>query len=247
MSNIQSIGANNTVLDDLNLHGYVRLPFKLSEEEVEGLRAVFAQKLIDDGTETPENPCLAPNMASIVLQVLRDNRAFHQAVGLVLGQEATVSRTLFLQKADVCEASDWHQDVTLVTKITPTIPPSFGPVHYKDGVAYVKATEQFLAGFMTARLYLDEDDKDKGAIDIIPGSHKRGRIPVRTMSHSIVDDIPAFVPAKTGEIHFFRPLIVRRSGAIKQPIMRRVIQLEMTPRLNLPLPLEWIDPLPIFF
>ncbi len=140
----------------------------------------------------------------------------------------------------------WHQDVTLVTKVSSKIPPGFGPVTYKDGLPHVTATAQFLAGMVSARIHLDDTDQDSGALEIIPGSHKNGRIPPRVMEQEIMGKELAYVPAQCGEIHLFRPLLLHRSGKVVGEAMRRVIQLEMTPREALPQPLEWLDAVPLF-
>ncbi len=243
MTNIQSIGNKSTILDDLNLHGYVRLPFHLSQEKIEVLRAVFS----DNVKEDEAGKRFSRQVGDPVLQALKQTEGFLEAIALVLGEEAIVTRTLLLQKSrKVNWPLAWHQDVTILTKVSAEIPAGFGPVTYKNGLPHVTATEQFLAGMASVRIHLDDADKDSGALEIIPGSHKEGRIPPRTMEQEIMDTEPAYVPALAGEVHIFRPLLIHRSGKVKGDVIRRVIQLEMTPKAILPKPLEWYDPISIF-
>jgi ectoine hydroxylase-related dioxygenase (phytanoyl-CoA dioxygenase family) len=99
-----------------------------------------------------------------------------------LGPQAQPVRAIFFDKSPTTNwLVPWHQDVTLAVE-SPVDAPGFGPWSRKDGVSHVQAPGEWLARMITVRLHFDDCDGSNGALRVIPGSHRYGRLDADRMS-----------------------------------------------------------------
>lgn len=97
----------------------------------------------------------------------------------------------------------------------------------------VKLSEQMLA----LRIHLDDASSTHGALRVIPGSHREGRLTneqlrVRSSSNAVTCE------ALKGDVMIMRPLLIHASSACERPQHRRVIQIQYA-GFDLPGGLRW--------
>ena len=131
----------------------------------------------------------------------------------------------------------WHQDLTIAVRRRLDVP-GFGPWSVKDGVPHVQPPEEVLENMTTVRLHLDDCDESNGALRVLPGTHRQGRI----LSESIQQlrrEIPEVVcRASAGDILLMRPLLLHSSNRSSSGQHRRVLHIEYS-ATRLPHGLEW--------
>jgi ectoine hydroxylase-related dioxygenase (phytanoyl-CoA dioxygenase family) len=91
---------------------------------------------------------------------------------------------------------------------------------------------------LAVRVHLDDCGPENGALRVLPGSHREGRL-----SDADVDRWRAEVPellcaARAGDALLMRPLLLHASSAAVSPAHRRVLHFEFGAG-NLPAGLEW--------
>jgi ectoine hydroxylase-related dioxygenase (phytanoyl-CoA dioxygenase family) len=147
-------------------------------------------------------------------------------------------RIIFFDKtADTNWAVPWHQDRTIAVKARHDVP-GFRNWNQKGGVDHVEPPVELLSRMLTLRLHLDDTGVDNGALDILPGSHRLGRLrasDVVRLGHSA--DAVSCV-ARAGDILAMRLTTIHKSEKSSNPSRRRVFHVDYSPD-SLPPPLEW--------
>jgi hypothetical protein len=135
-------------------------------------------------------------------------------------------------------SASWHQDLTICV-CERRDGPGFGPWSIKDGLHHVHAPAEILDQILTIRLHLDDCSPENGALRVLPGSHKNGRMTdeaieaFRVSHHEVICSIPL------GGVLLMKPLLLHASSRASSPSHRRVLHFEVT-QTKLPLGLEWI-------
>ena len=108
----------------------------------------------------------------------------------------------------------------------------------KEGVLYTQPTTSVLSSLVAVRLQLDSDAELTGPLQVLPGSHRFGRLSAGAVaSHRISSKPVACVVAKGGAV-VLKPLIVHSSGKAATAAPRRVLHFLFGPPL-LPFGLRW--------
>jgi hypothetical protein len=119
----------------------------------------------------------------------------------------------------------WHQDLTIAVRQRREVS-GYGPWSVKAGVQHVQPPVSVLEEMVTLRLHLDDCGETNGPLQVMPGSHRAGKL-----SAEDIQSWRAKVPAvnctvKCGGVLLMRPLLLHASSAARQPGHRRVIHLE---------------------
>jgi hypothetical protein len=122
-----------------------------------------------------------------------------------------------------------HQDRSIPVPFASLLP-GFSNLTRKDGGWQAEAPVELLATMRNCRIFIDRATIDDGPLEVIPGSHCRGRIEQA--------EIPAAVGQKTwrpltgeaGDAVILSPLLLHRSRRATEPSGRRVLQLECLPK-----------------
>lgn len=156
----------------------------------------------------------------------------------VLGGHFRAVRGLFFDKVPGANwPVAWHQDLSLAVRHRHEIA-GWDNWSIKSGVPHVQPPPEVLARMVTLRMHLDDCSPDHGALRVLPGSHRGGRLSRETIRASA--GAPATtVPARAGDGLLMRPLLLHASSPAKNPSHRRVLHLEFAPDNLLPAPLEW--------
>ncbi|MEQ1944879.1 phytanoyl-CoA dioxygenase family protein [Mesorhizobium sp. VNQ89] len=115
----------------------------------------------------------------------------------------------------------------------------FGNWNVKNGMNHVEPPEVLLQGMLTLRLHLDDTGADNGALDIVPGSHKLGRVPANKVLGFARAVEAICCEAVAGEILAMRLTTIHKSERSANPTRRRVLHADYSGD-KLPPPLTWL-------
>ncbi len=130
----------------------------------------------------------------------------------------------------------WHQDRTIAVRERSKTP-GFDRWTMKNAVPHAEAPVGLLERMLTLRIHLDDTPKDGGALEVLAGSQRLGRLDHGAIADLLGRTKPITCCAKTGDILLMKPLLVHRSKRTSDQ-RRRVLHLEFSPD-RLPPPLQW--------
>ncbi len=152
-----------------------------------------------------------------------------------------VRSILFDKTADENWPVAWHQDLTIAVLEKRQIP-GYGPWSHKDAAPHVQPPISLLQNMVTIRLHLDDTPASNGALRVIPGSHRRGRISAAALTeYEKVDEVVC--ECMSGDALLMSPLLLHSSRRSVAPERRRVIHFEYARSIDLDPGLQWFEPL----
>lgn len=159
--------------------------------------------------------------------------------GAALGENASVVRVLYFDKQP---GSNWklpyHQDLTICVRDRRDMA-GFGPWSVKDGHDHVQPERAILEGMVAIRLHLDDCGRSNGALRVLPGTHKLGKLSAAEVDSEVEAGEEVFAQASRGDAILMRPLLLHASSPAQTPDHRRVLHIEYSAG-ELPSPLEWL-------
>jgi ectoine hydroxylase-related dioxygenase (phytanoyl-CoA dioxygenase family) len=156
----------------------------------------------------------------------------------VLGPGCFVVRAILLDKtAGANWKVAWHQDLTIAVRERVEAP-GFGPWSEKAGIPHVQPPRGVLERMLTVRVHLDHCGRDNGPVQVIPGSHARGRLAADEIARWRDGREPFLCTSPRGGALVMRPLVLHASSPATKPGHRRVVHLEFAAD-ELPHGLEW--------
>lgn len=133
----------------------------------------------------------------------------------------------------------WHQDLTIAVKKQQPAP-GFSNWSQKAGVVHVQPPREILENLITLRIHLDKCDRYNGALKVIPGSHRYGKINSTDIDAWKKSPLVHTCETQAGDVLVMRPLLLHSSSPSTNPTHRRVLHIEYS-AVNLPDGLEWCD------
>ncbi len=133
----------------------------------------------------------------------------------------------------------WHQDLTIAVVREKQVP-GYGPWSHKDGSPHVQPPVSLLENMVTIRLHLDDTPASNGALRVIPGSHRDGRIDTDAL-RSFDKERAVTCECSFGDALLMSPLILHSSRRSELPARRRVIHFEYARDEDLDSRLEWFE------
>ena len=133
----------------------------------------------------------------------------------------------------------WHQDLTIAVKKYQPVP-EFSNWSQKAGVVHVQPPIEILEKLLTLRIHLDNCDRNNGALKIIPGSHRYGKLALTDIEQWKKSSPVLTCEVQAGDVLVMRPLLLHSSSPATSPTHRRVLHLEYA-AINLPDGLEWCE------
>jgi ectoine hydroxylase-related dioxygenase (phytanoyl-CoA dioxygenase family) len=169
---------------------------------------------------------------------LARSTAVRDLVACSLGPSAIPVRAILFDKTPGANwLVPWHQDLTIAVRRRANVA-AYGPWSIKGGVPHVQPPVAILEAMLALRIHLDPCDETNGALRVLPGTHRLGRLAPESISAAVVS-IPAITcNAAAGDAVLMRPLLVHASSACDRPAHRRVIHIEFA-ACDLSAPLEW--------
>lgn len=153
------------------------------------------------------------------------------------GQPVPVRGIYFDKRPQTNWLVAWHQDLTLALKDRIDLP-GWGPWSVKEGVPHVQPPFACLERMLTARLHLDDADEGNGALRVLPGTHRLGRLDASAIQHCRETHAEVLCRARAGDVLLMRPLLLHASSRSFSECRRRVLHVEFA-GFELPSPLKW--------
>ena len=217
--------------------GFAVIEGVLSREEVEAL-AIALERVGDTAAVRRRGGIFAVRN---LLEVSEEVRALASAdsvlalVKPIVGDACFAVRGILFDKVPGANwMVPWHQDVTIAVEAE-----GFGAWSVKAGVVHVQAPAAVLEGMVSVRLHLDDCGEENGALRVIAGSHRRGRIDEEQIEQFRgAGEVVCAV--QRGGVLLMRPLLLHASSASRKPGHRRVVHLDYA-AVALPGGMRWLS------
>jgi ectoine hydroxylase-related dioxygenase (phytanoyl-CoA dioxygenase family) len=171
---------------------------------------------------------------------LAESEPVRELAQAVLGDTAFPVRGILFDK--IPEANwkvPWHQDVTIAVQEREEVE-GFGPWSTKAGILHVQPPAPVLERMISIRFHLDVCDGSNGALQVVPGSHRSGRIAEADIPSVLAQSEAHACAVGQGGALLMRPLLLHASSPSQVPAHRRVIHLDFASE-RLPSPLKWLS------
>jgi hypothetical protein len=172
-----------------------------------------------------------------VTELARSSR-FLNLVRPHLPSEPFPVRAIYFDKSpDTNWLVPWHQDLTLALRASAEVP-GFGPWSTKDGIPHAQPPVELLQQMLTVRLHLDDADESNGALRVLPGSHREGRLSAERIRELRSQQSDILCTVSAGDALIMRPLLLHASSRSTSTRHRRVLHIEYA-AFTLPDELNW--------
>lgn len=210
---------------------------RLSHQRIEALRELVGQ-IEGDGVSKRASVFAIRNLLDVP-EIQDLARSVRYLVEPFLGKDCFAVRGIYFDKTpDANWKVPYHQDLSIAVK-EKVETEGFGPWSEKVGVTHVQPPAEVLEKMLTIRLHLDDTDASNGALRVIPGSHKLGKLESGALAPLVSkDEVTVSVPE--GDAMLMRPLLLHASSPAQSARHRRVIHLEFA-GTELPGELEWLN------
>ena len=237
---------NQTDSVALDEDGAAVLPFSLERSIVARLIAAVEKLKCGEGVRRRGDIYAVRNLIALVPAVLEplSISAVCTLVESVLGLGVfAVDGILFNKTTRANWKVTWHQDLSIAVQCrVETL--GFGSWSTKAGVAHVQPPVSVLENMLALRFHLDDTGEDNGALRIMPGSHRLGRLSAKAIAEITAAKRPKLCAVAAGGIVAMRPLCLHASSPAKQATNRRVVHLVLAAH-DLPRPLQWNEMHPV--
>lgn len=161
--------------------------------------------------------------------------------GIIPWDLRPVRSILFDKTAEENWPVAWHQDLTIAVA-GQVHAEGYGPWSQKDGTPHVQPPLSLLRNMMTLRFHLDDTPSSNGALYVIPGSHRHGRIAAGDLPRFTQDDA-VVCECRPGDVLVMSPLLLHSSRRATEPCRRRVLHFEYARAGDLAPGLCWAEAL----
>jgi ectoine hydroxylase-related dioxygenase (phytanoyl-CoA dioxygenase family) len=227
-----------SISGQLETQGFAIVPAFLPSTVVDDLTQAIGIALAD---RAAGSACALRHLARLVPAVGRvaQSDGLRALVEAVLGPPALLVRSLFFDKTPEANWKvAWHQDLTIAVR-EKIETPGFTAWSVKDGVVHVQPPAELLERMLAVRLHLDDCDLSNGPLQVLPGSHRFGRLNAAQIAEWRRDRQPTACVVPRGGALLLRPLLLHASSAAHTPKHRPVVHLEFAAEA-LPGRLEWL-------
>jgi ectoine hydroxylase-related dioxygenase (phytanoyl-CoA dioxygenase family) len=136
-----------------------------------------------------------------------------------------VRGTLFDKTAGANWLVPWHQDLTICVVARIDVP-GYGPWTTKAGVYHVQPPISILENMLSVRTHLDDCDEANGAVRVLPGTHRLGRLTREQVAEQQRSVASVSCAVHSGGVVLMRPLLLHASSAASKAVHRRVIHID---------------------
>lgn len=228
-------------LERFNEFGFEVIENVFEQSEIDYLIAKLAQ--IELKKEAKQRKSVAFGIRNLLnvstaVKNFSESKSIRKLVEPSAGKNAKVIRAIFFDKTP---EANWkvpfHQDITIAVKERKNVE-DFDVWTKKASILHVQPPASVLENITTLRVHLDDTDESNGALKVVEGSHRFGRLSASEIENQKLNGKIAVCSVKKGGAMLMRPLLLHASSAAENARHRRVVHLEFS-SLNLPGGLEW--------
>ena len=172
-----------------------------------------------------------------VAVLARSSRLLDLIRSHVLSDPFPVRAIYFNKSPDTNWLVAWHQDLTIAVRSRVECS-GFGPWSVKDGVPHVQPPVDLLQQMITVRIHLDDADESNGALRVLPGSHRLGRLSADHIQRLRTEQPETLCKASAGDVLLMRPLLLHASSRSTSDRHRRILHIEYA-SFELPPQMQW--------
>jgi ectoine hydroxylase-related dioxygenase (phytanoyl-CoA dioxygenase family) len=225
---------------DVDLKGFAIVPTLLNPEELRSLTQALSVVQHEEGVRKRSGVYAIRNLLDVAPAVaeLAASPKINVVVRSALGESAfPVRGTLFDKTPDANWLVPWHQDLTISVK-EPVDVEGYDPWTVKAGVHHVQPPARILERMLAVRIQLDDCRERNGALRVLPGTHRLGRLTAEQIEFFQSDIAPFICSVNRGDAVLMKPLLLHASAAAQELSHRKVIHIDYA-SARLPAGLLW--------
>ncbi|MGI8543650.1 MAG: phytanoyl-CoA dioxygenase family protein [Aridibacter sp.] len=228
-------------IGEFDKKGFVIVKNILCEDEISHLIRSLS-KLSSKNTVSKKKGSIygVRNLLNLLPEIRKfaESESVREIVENFIGKDAKPVRAIYFDKnPDANWKVPWHQDLTIsIEKKIET--EGFSAWTLKAGIQHVQPTVDILENILTLRFHLDSADETNGALKVLEGTHKYGRLSsdeIKLCKHKANSFL---CKASKGDVLIMKPLLVHSSSAGSKPKNRRVVHIDFS-NVSLPNGLKW--------
>jgi ectoine hydroxylase-related dioxygenase (phytanoyl-CoA dioxygenase family) len=177
------------------------------------------------------------NVAPVVREFASSD-AVRNLIEPITGENARVVRAIFFDKTP---EANWkvpfHQDLTIAVREQKEVA-GFTAWTQKADIFHVQPPESVLENIVSLRVHLDDTDESNGALRVVVGSHRFGRLSASEIQHLKAEGETVTCCVRKGGAMLMRPLLLHASSSAENALHRRVLHFEFSSE-ELPTGLQW--------
>jgi len=230
-------------IEDIEQDGFAVVQELLDSQTIDNVLEALAKAKIAGGESQRAGKLFGiRNLLNAVpfTRELANSSACKSIVEPILGSTARVVRGIYFDKhQDANWKVTWHQDVTIAVRERFEVE-GYGPWSIKAGINHVQVPTSILENMLTLRVHLDRADESNGALRVLPGTHKHGRLETSQIDYLKQQQKPVTCLVAKGGAMLMRPLLLHSSTTALNPGHRRVLHFEYS-SIDLPGGLKWFE------
>jgi len=226
--------------DEVAVRGFVIARRVVQREQLDELIDLCLQSKEQNQTRRGESVFGIRHLLNVVprLHEIVASSPFIELARAVLGEEARPVKGVYFDKTPQANwPVPWHQDATITVREHRDVA-GFEMRPVKDGVVHALPPVELSEKMLALRIHLDDAEVDHGALRVIPGSHREGRLDKNQTDRWLSGISEVVCSVAAGDVMLMRPLLLHASSPCRRPEHRRVIQIEYA-SFDLPGGLEW--------
>jgi ectoine hydroxylase-related dioxygenase (phytanoyl-CoA dioxygenase family) len=180
------------------------------------------------------------NLANVApfIKEFANSKSVRKLIKPVGGDKTQLVRAIFFDKTP---EANWkvpfHQDLTIAVKEKKETD-GFSAWTFKANILHVQPPVSVLENIVALRIHLDKTDDSNGALRVIPGSHRFGRLSAKKIQELKLKNKIETCSVEKGGAMLMRPLLLHASSSAENASHRRVLHFEFSSE-KLPGNLEW--------
>jgi ectoine hydroxylase-related dioxygenase (phytanoyl-CoA dioxygenase family) len=212
----------------LEENGFIILPTVVSREEVSSLIEAISKPMATEAVRSRGGVFAIRNLLELspAINEFAHSDRVSSLIQKHLAKPAFPVRATLFDKTDSANwLVPWHQDLTICVAARHDVP-GYGPWTIKAGVVHVQPPAAVLEDMLSIRIHLDDCDDSNGALRVLPGTHKLGRLTAKQISEQQVEVPAVSCTGPTGSAVLMRPLLLHASSAATKASHRRVLHID---------------------
>ena len=209
------------MVDELAVSGFALYPGAVAEPELVRLLDACSPTAETKQSRHPSGATYGIRgllWSSTNLRSELDHSGVSAIARAAIGQAAFPVDAIFFDKqSDANWSVPGHQDRQMPVDIESVVPKSI-----RNGIAYAEPSVQTLSALVALRIHFDGVGSDGGALEVVPGSHRRGVLGPEAIRETPLAEYRPCAAAR-GDILVLRPLLLHRSGRLVGANHRRVL------------------------